>query len=142
MFVVLGAVLLCVPSVAWAEPLDTGFLDIPELSESIQEPELTNIINDLEIPEPIEASFLSKDYAQAGKELLISIGSTSGITLNPGQTYQIYLDDTLLATHPADQNGQLFVQVSIPADTPPGTHTIQVITPDQVLQKTIQIINI
>lgn len=141
MFVGLGAVLLCVPSVAWAEPLDTGFLNVPELSETIQDPELTDIINDLENTEPVEADFLSKDYVIAGKELLISIGQSSGIKLVPGGMYEIFLDDTLLLTNPADQNGQLFVQISIPVDGSAGFHTIRLITPTRTFRKSIQIIH-
>lgn len=130
-FCVLGAILLCLPATAFAMPLDDAI-----------EPTEAEVTPLQEATEAIEAPYLSKDVVTAGKELLVSIGSTSGIKLIPGGMYEIFLDDTSLGSYHADYNGQLFVQVKIPANTTPGTHTLKTTNQALTLQKTIKIINI
>jgi hypothetical protein len=135
-FAVLGSVLLCLPATAWAEPLDAATHQITDQRvRPFGTPTKTE-----PLVEATEAPYLSRDVVTAGKELLVSIGQSSGIKLVPGGMYEILLDETSLGSYPADPNGQLFVQVPIPPTTPSGIHTLK--ATDNLstnLQKTINI---
>lgn len=138
-FGVLGAVLLCAPATVFAEPLDTDY-DAPQFSETLQAPELDQVISDIDQPDFMHAPHLSRDVADPRKELLVSIGHDTAV-LEPNAPYEIFLDDTSLGTYESDANGQLFVQVKIPASTTPGPHTLKVSNDSLTLQKPIQFIN-
>jgi hypothetical protein len=136
LFIVLGAVLLCLPAAAFAEPLDSSEID-RAIADILNAPDLEPLPA---LPtDPIDAPRLSKDVASLDKELLVSIGHDTAV-LDPNAPYEIFLDDTSLGTYTSDANGQLFVQVVLPTDIRPGPHRLKVT--DQVsaliAQKTIK----
>ncbi len=112
LFIVFGVVLLCLPAAAFAEPLDSGVTQIDQLTEPIQKP-------------AIQAPRLSKDIVRPDKELLVSIGHDTAV-LEPNAPYEIFLDDVSLGIFNSDPNGQLFVQVKIPAAKQAGAVTLHV----------------
>ena len=137
-FVICMLALLCLPATAWAVPL----APVPNL-EPAETPHLeTNdpklATDDLGL-ETTYAPYLSKDAASPDKELLVSIGASSGIKLTPGAIYQIYIGETLVKEHHADQNGQLFTQIKIPPALT-GPQTLKVTSKDLTLQKPLKIL--
>lgn len=127
----LGAVLLCLPATVFAEPLDTATPPTQVRPAELIIPDKTQII---------ESPHLVRNNVAAGREVLVSIGPDT-LVLEPNAPHEIFLDEISLGTYTSDYNGQLFVQVKIPAGTTPGPHQIQVKTPTQTIQKSVQIIN-
>ena len=83
-FGVLGAILLCLPATAFAIPLDDATeVVVPEITTPPEPPE-AEVAPPQQATEAVEAPYLSKGTVTAGKELLVSIGESSGIKLIPG----------------------------------------------------------
>lgn len=111
---VAGVFLLCAPSLAFAQELDGA--------EQTVEVVL------------LEHSTMTHDVLLADKPALISVGARFGLAPNTPVT--ICLADTWCA-EPAmtDQNGQLFMQISLPEQVPEGKAKLIVTSQNQAVEE-------